>query len=157
VTFPTEPERGFPDAVARIANGIEQALAKAKLTTAALAGIGIGCTGPVNPVRGTIHNPYTLSGWDDCNLVAPLAERFQMPVRMENDADEAAVGEYFAGAGKGCDPVVMLTFGTGIGGAAIGEGKSYRGVRGGNTLNLVTCQPFTMARHVIAVFLAASK
>ena len=130
VTFPTQPERGFNDAVERISNAIEQTLAQADLEKSLLVGIGIGCTGPVNPVRGTIHNPYTLPGWDDCDIITPLAQRFQVPVRMENDADAAAVGECFAGAGQDCDPVIMLTFGTGIGGSAIVRGKIYRGVRG---------------------------
>ena len=53
-----------------------------------------------------------------------------MPVRLENDADVAAVGECFAGAGRGFDPVVMLTLGTGVGGAAIVRGAIYRGAGG---------------------------
>src|SRR4029079_6704818 len=72
----------------------------------------------------------TLTGWDRCNIVAPLSERFRVPVCLENDADAAVFGECAAGAGRGCDPVVMLTFGTGIGGGAVVSGHIYRGVRG---------------------------
>jgi glucokinase len=49
---------------------------------------------------------------------------------LENDADAAALGECFVGAGRGADPVAMLTFGTGIGGAVVLKGKVYRGVNG---------------------------
>lgn len=49
---------------------------------------------------------------------------------MENDADAAASGEARFGAGRGSDPMVMLTFGTGIGFAAIMKGQIYRGVAG---------------------------
>jgi glucokinase len=49
---------------------------------------------------------------------------------MENDADAAASGEARFGAGRGSDPMVMLTFGTGIGFAAIVKGQIYRGVAG---------------------------
>ena len=64
-----------------------------------------------------------------CASAGPGA-RFGVPVYLENDADAAAVGECVRGAGHGFDPVVMLTFGTGIGGAAVVGGQIYRGVRG---------------------------
>jgi glucokinase len=96
----------------------------------ALEGIGIGCAGPVDPRRGLINNPYTLGGWDRCDILTPLRARFGVPVWLENDADAAALGECFAGAGRGVDSVVMLTFGTGVGGGAIFAGEVYRGVNG---------------------------
>jgi glucokinase len=95
-----------------------------------LAGIGIGCAGPVNPRRGLINNAYTLGGWKGCDIVTPLGERFKIPVYLENDADAAAVGECLHGAGRGFDPVLMLTFGTGVGGGVVIRGEIYRGVDG---------------------------
>lgn len=130
VTLPTEAASGFERFLERIGRAIEEVTATADWPWPKVAGIGIGCAGPVNPFQGSIHNPYTLPGWDNCQIVAPLAARFNVPVRLENDADAAALGECFAGAGRGCNRVVMLTFGTGIGGAAILDGKIYRGANG---------------------------
>jgi glucokinase len=129
-TLPTEAEQGFPRAVERLATAIRDVLRTSCWAPADLVAIGIGCAGPVDPRRGLINNPYTLAGWDRCDIVTPLSQRFGRPVFLENDADAAAVGECAFGAGRGADPVVMLTFGTGIGGAAIVRGRIYRGVNG---------------------------
>lgn len=126
----TEAERGFPRAVGRIIEAIDGLLHECQWKAEAWQGVGIGCAGPVDPARGLINNPYTLIGWDQCDVVTPLRERFAVPVRLENDADAAVVGECLAGAGRGFDPVVMLTFGTGVGGAAMFGGRIYRGVGG---------------------------
>ena len=124
----TEPAEGFDRAVKRFGDVVESLLAKSK--TSRVAGIGIGCAGPLDPSRGLINNPYTLSGWNRCDIVTPLQRRFSVPVYLENDADAAALGECACGAGRGFDPVVMLTFGTGIGGAAVVRGAIYRGAGG---------------------------
>ncbi len=130
VRFATEPQIGFPTALEKMIAGINSVISDAGLKGKVLDGIGIGCAGPVDPVQGTIHNPHTLPTWDDCNLVSPLAKHFDVAVRLENDADAAASGEARFGAGRGSDPIVMLTFGTGIGFAAIVKGHIYRGVAG---------------------------
>lgn len=130
IRFATEPQLGFPVALNKMISGIKSVITDAGLSSNSLDGIGIGCAGPVDPARGTIHNPHTLPTWDDCDLVTPLQELFGVPVRLENDADAAASGEARFGAGRGSDPMVMLTFGTGIGFAAIVKGQIYRGVAG---------------------------
>jgi glucokinase len=126
----TEAGLGFDRAVGRIADGVEEALRQADVSRPWLAGIGIGCAGPVDPIQGLINNPFTLEGWDRCDIVTPLRERFRLPVFLENDADAAAFGEFVAGAGQGTNPMVMLTFGTGVGGATIANGRIMRGVLG---------------------------
>ena len=128
--FATEPHLGFATALNKMISGINTVVSHVGLKSEVLDGIGIGCAGPVDPARGTIHNPHTLPTWDDCDLVSPLAACFGVPVRMENDADAAASGEARFGAGRGSDPLVILTFGTGIGFAAIVKGQIYRGVAG---------------------------
>ncbi|MCX7827303.1 MAG: ROK family protein, partial [Verrucomicrobiae bacterium] len=108
-TFATEAGRGFPRFVERATTAINQVLNEAGWSRANLCGIGIGCPGPVDPKRGLINNPYTLEGWDRCDIVTPLRERFGVPVCLENDADSAVTGEAFVGAARGCDRVVLLT------------------------------------------------
>ena len=129
-TIPTESERGFASGAARIREAAARVLDGSGWSRSELAGIGIGCAGPVDRVGGTIQNPHTLPGWTGGHLVAALRDAFGCPVVLENDADMALLGECHAGAGRGLDPVVMLTFGTGIGGAARIGGAILRGVSG---------------------------
>ena len=129
-SFPTEPAAGFERAVERVSSTIIELAQKAGWRLDQLCGIGIGCTGPVDPVQGTVHNPYTLPTWDNCNLITSLKNRFGILVRLENDADAAALGEFHFGAGKSANPMVMLTFGTGIGFSTIMDGRIVRGVGG---------------------------
>lgn len=126
----TRSERGFPTCLDELVRTIRAVMQEAKWTMDAICGIGIGCTGPVNPLRGTIHNPYTLPGWDGANIVTPLRDAFRVPVHLENDADAAGVGEFLFGAGRGASPLVMLTLGTGVGGAVLVGGQVYRGTNG---------------------------
>jgi glucokinase len=95
-----------------------------------LRGIGIGATGPVVRERGVIQNPYTLPTWEDVDIVSPVCNRFSVPVNLENDADAAALGEYWMGAGRGLRRLAAVTVGTGIGTALILDGKVYRGAEG---------------------------
>jgi glucokinase len=129
-TIPTDSAEGFASGVRRVRDAVARVVADTGWDAHDLDGIGIGCAGPVDPARGTIHNPYTLPGWRDGDIVSPLRQAFGCPVVLENDADMALLGECQAGAGRGFDPVVMLTFGTGIGGAAVFRGALLRGVAG---------------------------
>ncbi|MCE1252414.1 MAG: ROK family protein [Anaerolineae bacterium] len=117
------PEAG----IKRIIEAIQSLLSK---TQTQLSGIGIGCTGPLDLERGAIQNPYTLPGWQDVPITAPLSDYFSVPVTLENDADVAALGEYWCGAGQGVQRLVAVTFGTGVGSAFIYRGHIYRGLEG---------------------------
>ncbi len=93
-----------------------------------LLGIGIGCTGPVDPRTGHVMNPYTLPTWDDVDIVSPLADEFHTRVVLENDCDVAALGEHWIGAARSANNAVYITVGTGIGAGLIFNNKLYRGV-----------------------------
>ncbi len=92
--------------------------------------IGIGSAGPLDRERGCIQNPFTLPGWEDVDIVSPLAEQYRVPVTLENDADAAALGEAWIGAGAGAERMVMITIGTGVGFGFVLRGKLYRGRHG---------------------------
>lgn len=124
---PTEAAQGPEKGLGRIESLIQ---AVANNAGQPLLGIGIGSTGPLDRERGRIQNPYTLPGWEDVDIVTPLRERFGVPVALENDADAAALGEAWMGAGKGAPRMVMVTIGSGVGFAAILDGKIYRGLHG---------------------------
>ena len=128
--FATEPRNGIPDACERIAQALSKLSKEAGIQHSELLGIGIGCPGPMNRETGEILNPHTLPGWESVSLTKTLNNITGLSIALENDADAALLGECFVGAGKGSHHVVMLTFGTGVGGAALSEGRILRGVDG---------------------------
>ncbi len=128
-TVATEAQAGFDAALPRLFRAIDEAVAEAG-RGGALAGIGLGCPGSFDPASGRIENWYNLPGWNGHDIAGPLAARYGKPVRLANDADAALLGEARAGAARGARVAVMLTIGTGIGGAALIDGAVHRGAGG---------------------------
>ncbi len=89
--------------------------------------IGISCGGPLDSKRGIIQSPPNLPGWDDIKVVEYLEKRFGCKAYLQNDANACAVAEWKYGAGAGCENMVFLTFGTGLGAGLILNGKLYVG------------------------------
>ena len=129
-TIPTDVEAGFAAGLARLAQAIDETMAEGNAASGSPVGIGLGCPGPFDEASGRIDNSYTLPGWEGHDIVSPLASRYGMPVRLVNDADAALLGEALAGAARGARIAVMLTIGTGVGGAALVDGEILRGAAG---------------------------
>ncbi len=129
-SLPTESRKGLSQAVHRIDAHIKTLLSAHGLTRTDIKGVGVGCPGPLDLKTGVVHNPYTLPGWEGESLVDHLQSVLGIQVILENDADVALLGECWKGAGSGMDPVVMLTFGTGVGGSVLARGQIYRGMGG---------------------------
>ena len=91
-------------------------------------GAGVGVPGPIVEQSTVIHCANL--GWENVNVAQELSSRANVPVRVANDANLAALGEQWQGAGKGCRNLVMLTVGTGIGGGIICDGKIIAGSTG---------------------------
>ena len=125
---PIEAARGPEFGLRKIQELIEQV--SAECGTKSLIGIGIGSTGPLDPIQGIINNPFTLPTWENVPIVEWLQKSFNVPVTLENDADAAALGEYWQGAGHETQRLYAVTVGTGIGTALIVDGQIYRGLAG---------------------------
>jgi glucokinase len=123
-----EAPRGPEFGLRKMQGLVQQVLAESR--SKSLIGIGIGCTGPLDPIRGTINNPFTLPTWDNVPVVESMEQAFSVPVTLENDADAAALGEYWQGAGQRVERLYAVTVGTGIGTALIINGQVYRGLEG---------------------------
>ncbi len=89
--------------------------------------IGISCGGPLDEKNGVILSPPNLPGWDEVKIVEMLKERFGKPSAICNDANAGALAEWKFGAGKGCENLVFMTFGTGLGAGLILNGALYSG------------------------------
>lgn len=90
-------------------------------------GIGISCGGPLDSQRGIVYSPPNLPGWDAVPIQQLFEERFELPARLENDANATALAEHRFGAGRGTRNMVFMTWGTGIGGGLILDGRLYHG------------------------------
>ena len=88
---------------------------------------GISCGGPLNSAEGIILSPPNLPGWDNVRIVEFIEKRWGGRAYLQNDANACAVAEWKYGAGKGCDNMVFLTFGTGMGAGLILNGRLYSG------------------------------
>ena len=93
----------------------------------ALAAIGISCGGPLDSRAGVILSPPNLPGWDGVPVVKFFADRFHVPVHVQNDANACALAEYRFGAGRGTRNMVFMTFGTGLGAGIVIDGRLYSG------------------------------
>ena len=89
--------------------------------------IGISCGGPLDSKKGIIMSPPNLPGWDNVEIVKQIEEHYGVPTKLQNDANACAVAEWKFGAGKGCNNVVFMTFGTGLGAGLILDGRLYSG------------------------------
>ncbi len=90
-------------------------------------GIGISCGGPLDSKKGIIMSPPNLPDWDNIPICDILSKAVHAPAALCNDANACAVAEWKFGAGKGCDNMIFLTFGTGLGAGLILNGKLYAG------------------------------
>jgi glucokinase len=125
VECPTDPDRGYAEALRRIADMLR---ATAQTAHSPLSGIGIGSTGPVYPLTGEFGDVNFFPQWKGENPVKDLTQVFQVKVAIENDGDAAALGEAGWGAGRNKNKLIYVTVGTGIGTGFILDGQLYRGV-----------------------------
>ena len=95
-----------------------------------LRGIGICSPGPLDPVTGIVINPPNLPCWKNFPLAAEIARIYQVPVRVDNDANAAALAETIWGAGRGYKYVFYASLGTGIGTGIVLDGRIYHGHTG---------------------------
>lgn len=126
--FPTEDERGVPDAVQRMRSGLEALCQNYQIGFDAIRAVGLGTPGTMDIPRGLILEPPNLPGWKHFPILDALREACdQKPVVFANDAGAAAYGEFWVGSGREHDSIVMFTLGTGVGGGIIVGGESIDG------------------------------
>ncbi|MDT0631625.1 ROK family protein [Rubrivirga sp. S365] len=135
VSRPTGAERGPDHVLDQIADGVAQVLEGA--APPEIVGVGIGAPGAVSLDRTTVREPPNLPEWRDVHLPDALGPRLAArgvavdgPVIVENDANAAALGSAFYGAGRPFDSFVMVTLGTGVGGAIVVNDRLFRGSTG---------------------------
>src|SRR5882724_3464993 len=105
------------------AEGIREQIKKALPEFGGSIGaVGVGFGGPVDWKTGRIYRSHQIEGWSEFDLGSWLRELTRTPVRVDNDANVAALGEALHGAGKGLNPVFYVTLGSGVGGGLVLNG-----------------------------------
>ena len=126
--IPTVTAGGGSAILPDIAASIRQYIEQKTIDPAAIIGVGIGVPGPVDG-KGVVNKCINL-GWGVFNIAEELSRLVGFPVKAGNDANVAALGEYWKGGGKGCDNMVFVTLGTGVGGGIVIEGNLLHGAHG---------------------------
>ena len=122
----TKAHEGVESAVERMLETINGAVEDAGITLSEVAGIGIGCPGPLDLNTGTVIHAPNL-GWENFALQDTIAKATGVPVVIMNDVDAGVYGEYCFGAAKGARSVLGVFPGTGVGGGAVINGELLRG------------------------------
>jgi glucokinase len=121
----------FEQDLATIAARAEALLREYGVAVSQLDAIGVSAPGPLDPVAGVIRDAPNLPGWHEVPIRAWLERAFGRPVKLENDANAAAVAEWRFGSGRGSRAFAFLTMSTGVGGGFVLDGRLYRGARYG--------------------------
>jgi glucokinase len=119
---------GVDSGLERISNLISETVTEAGLALNQIAGIGVGCPGPIDWRNGIVTVAVNL-GWQNVAIGDYLSKKFHCPVQVLNDVDAGVYGEYRFGAGVGAFAVVGIFPGTGVGGGCVHDGKILRGQR----------------------------
>lgn len=127
-SFPADKAAGLRPLLPTVSNVFHRIADESGIALSDCAGLALSFCGLVNPLTGRILS--TNAKYDDgpsIDLPAWCRESLGLELRIENDARMALLGEWYAGAGRGFNDLVMITLGTGIGGAAMIEGRLLRG------------------------------
>ena len=126
--IPTNTAEGGSQILPDIAKAVEGYLGENNIPRESIIGLGIGVPGPVD-VNGTVNKCVNL-GWGRFNISRELERLTGFPVQAGNDANVAAMGEFWKGGGQGCRNMALATLGTGVGGGIVVEGKLLCGSQG---------------------------
>ena len=126
--IPTVTANGGAQILPDIAASIRSYMETNQIDAASILGLGIGVPGPVN-AKGVVNKCVNL-GWGVFNIAEELTRLTGFPVKAGNDANVAALGEYWKGGGQGCENMVFVTLGTGVGGGIVIGGQLLHGSHG---------------------------
>ncbi|WP_318508416.1 ROK family glucokinase [Bacillus sp. T3] len=128
--IPTDVSNEGIKIISNIASAINHKLAEIGKSKDDILGIGMGAPGPVNLETGIIYGAVNLGWKTEYPLKQILERETQLPAVIDNDANCAALGEMWKGAGNGARDVVCITLGTGVGGGVITNGDIVQGING---------------------------
>jgi glucokinase len=127
VSMATEASKGQEHGLNQMCATIRRAIAAAGKTEKEIAAIGVATPGTMDIPAGIVLDPPNLRPWQNVPVRDYISTTFGLPTAFQNDANAAAFGEYWVGAGRDVKSMVMFTLGTGIGGGVILHDKILEG------------------------------
>lgn len=141
-SIPTDISEDGSHIVPNMITSLNKTMQASGYTTTDFIGIGMGTPGAVNIDKGTVIGAFNLNWKKTQKVRDQFQEALGLPFVLDNDANVAALGEYWKGAGAKEDDVIFVTLGTGVGGGVIAGGTLLHGVNGGaGEIGHITVQP----------------
>jgi glucokinase len=130
VRTPMVANREPSDGLAAVVSAIDLLVARDAKERTLIGGIGICAPGPLDPNTGVVINPPNVTCWRNFPLAAEIEKVYGVPVKVENDANAAALAEAYWGAGRGFRNIFYAGIGTGIGTGIVCDNRIYNGRTG---------------------------
>ncbi len=129
-TEATHASDGWKKVVGRLVENIKRQQASAERKGSNVVAIGVGAPGIIHGDTGIVVKSPNFPDWNNLPLKKELEKAIELPVTIENDANAAALGEQWRGAGKGIGSMILLTLGTGVGGGIVLNNQIWQGADG---------------------------
>jgi glucokinase len=118
-SVPTEREKGPENGITQMVAAAHLAMQSSGLELKQIPAVGLATPGTMDIPQGMLLDPTNLPGWESFPVRQKLADRLDRPTILQNDANAAAYGEYWAGSARDARSLVFYTLGTGLGGGII--------------------------------------
>ncbi len=126
-SIPTRAEMGYEYTINNMKEAITELIKETKSDPKNIESIGFGFPGQIDYQKGIVRLAPNIPGWVNVPIAEIMEKEFGIPTRVDNDVRCAALGELNYGAGQGCDNLICITVGTGIGSGLVINGKLVRG------------------------------
>lgn len=126
----TQASDGWKKVVERLIDVISRQRELAVQRGLDVAAVGVGAPGVIRMDKGVVVKSPNFPDWNNLPLRDELEKALHLPVVIENDANAAALGEQWRGAGRGIGSMIFLTLGTGVGGGIVLGNKIWHGADG---------------------------
>lgn len=126
----TNASDGWKKVIARLVDNISQQRETALRRGMHVSAVGVGAPGVIRMDAGIVVKSPNFPDWNNLPLRDELEKALHIPVVIENDANAAALGEQWRGAGHGINSMILLTLGTGVGGGIVLDNKIWQGADG---------------------------
>ena len=123
----TDAPKGPEHGVAQMVSAVDQSLKQAGKSLQDIATVGLATPGTMDIPKGMLLDPPNLPGWNNFPVRQAIQDQLKRPTILQNDANAAAYGEYWAGSASKSDSLVFFTLGTGLGGGVIVDDTIVQG------------------------------
>jgi len=127
IVLPTEADKGPEHGLKNIQHAVEEAIEQSPIRMRNITAIGLATPGTLDIPNGILMEPANLPKWRHIPIRQIISDHFEKPASLQNDANAAAYGEFWGGAGQGAHTLALWTLGTGVGCGLIVDGKIVEG------------------------------